>query len=307
MKDGFAVEKDEGEIKKRYLQGIASGLKTDAHDERMTTKAIKSFMEQGNSGEILLYPDVHGIQATNDIGRLIKAEILKDGPNVGDWFTKFELYDGSEGAQEYQIQKADVMWNQINGLNPYKRKSQKGFSIEGWIPDEGIVEMEELGGRRVIDKVELDGVVIVPRPAYEDSIAHAVFKALGEKSPWQIQKDLINKLKEKINKDETENKYFRSKWEVNDALEESIEEIMTKSEIDDKGKSLGSLFDEYKNIMLDLIMNSQTLFVNDSSDGDAIVKSPYGGNKEDAKLLHKHLYLTMDKLVNSFMKGGNNG
>ena len=65
----FAIEKaDDDGKKRRYLCGIASGLKIDEHGERMTKKCIDSFMKQANSGEILLYPDAHGIKATEDVG-----------------------------------------------------------------------------------------------------------------------------------------------------------------------------------------------------------------------------------------------
>ena len=81
----YAVEKqdDEGR-KRRYVCGIASGTQVDGHGERMTEKCIKSFMEQANSGDILLYPDPHGIKSTDDIGILKKANILGDG----DWYTE---------------------------------------------------------------------------------------------------------------------------------------------------------------------------------------------------------------------------
>ena len=41
----FSFEKSEGGRKRRYLQGVASGLKTDADQERMSKKAIEAISE----------------------------------------------------------------------------------------------------------------------------------------------------------------------------------------------------------------------------------------------------------------------
>jgi len=177
------VEKSDSKgRKRRYLKGISSGLKMDQHQERMTEKCIQSFSDQANSGDILLYPDVHGVKGTDDIG-ILNSHMID---NLGDWHTEFRLYDEFDEAESYQIQKANVLWKQVAGLPPYSKPKQKGFSIEGFIPPNGIIAMKEDGTERVMDGIELDGVVVVPRPAYKDSIANAVFKALGETALWQI-------------------------------------------------------------------------------------------------------------------------
>ena len=118
---GHAVEKADGGKKRRYLAGISSGVKIDAHDERMTPKCVKSFMDQANSGTILLYPDIHGIKASKDIGILTKAEVL---PN-GDWHCEFRLYDEMDDVDSESVQTANKIWKQINGMPPYKKPLQK--------------------------------------------------------------------------------------------------------------------------------------------------------------------------------------
>lgn len=157
-KNLHAVEKSiNGGQKRRYLMGVSSGEKLDGHGERMTQKCIKSFMDQANRGAILLYADRHDVNYTDDIGILSGARVLNDG----DWETTFRLYDQEDGLGDNTIQKADKLWRQVNGLAPYPHPLQKGFSVEGYIPDDGIVEMSE-DGRRVMDNVVLDGVVVVP-------------------------------------------------------------------------------------------------------------------------------------------------
>ena len=211
-KGNHAVYKSEGSdgVKRRYLKGISSGIKIDGHGERMTDKCIKSFMDQATQGDILLYPDVHGIQASSDIGILTKAEVM---PN-GDWLTEYRLHDARDGIGANKMEKINDIWKQIRGDKPYTVPRQKGFSIEGFIPDEGIVTSDMSGGKRVINNVELDGVILVPRPAYKDSVANAIYKALGEVNPHRennLRKQMCDGLKgvlhEKVMGEELKDNY----------------------------------------------------------------------------------------------------
>jgi len=252
----FAVEKDTGTGQKaKYLRGVASGLKLDGHQERLTEKAINSMQEQSTGGEVLLFADKHGVKMTDDIGRLTKSEIM---PN-GDWFAEFKLYDPSDGMGTNTQERITKLWKQINGLPPYTKKQQRGFSIEGFIPPDGILQLSE-DGRRVIDKVMLDGCVVVPRPAYQTSVAHSIYKALGEKSPWVIQKDLKNNLLAKMEESEGMASYYKKRSHLEDVLEENIEEIMQDPEVENKFERLTILFDEYRTLAIDLIMNNAGVF-----------------------------------------------
>ena len=257
------VEKaDQTGRKRMYIEGVASGPKVDMHSERMTEKAIKSFMDQANSGTLLLYPDKHGIEASKDIGILNKAEVMPDG----NWKTSFRLYDENDGVDQASVDTAKKIWKQLNGLPPYSKPLQKGFSVEGYIPSSGILtaEKDEYGNvsRRVIDDVLLDGVILCPRPAYQDSIANAVYKALGEMNPYKrdkvkktVQSELMDTLKDR----ELNDQYFRARWDINDAMDKTIEKIMCKPDFD-KMEQLSIAFDEYKQIMIDLLMKSESLF-----------------------------------------------
>lgn len=254
------VEKDESGRKRRYMKGISSGPRHDAHGERMTPNCIKGFMDQANSGEILLFADTHGVRSTDDIGKLVHAEISPEG----DWMTEYRLYDELDGVGPMTLERADKLWRQSNGMPPYTKPRQKGFSVEGYIPENGIVQMSN-DGKRVIDSVELDGVVVVPRPAYKDSIAHAVFKALGETPPWVQRNSLSAKLREKVEFDEVRESYYRQKSLVFDNLDESIVEIMG-DENQDKAERLKILFEEFESLMIDLILKSPVVFQDDEND-----------------------------------------
>jgi len=267
-----AVEKTEGDgQKRRYLEGIASGVKTDQHGERMTDKCIKSFMEQANSGDILLYPDVHGIRASEDIGILKEAKVLPGG----DWWISSKLHDGKDGIGSHKSEIIETLWKQQCGLPPYTKPKQKGFSIEGLMPEGSILggETDQAGNikKRIIDNVVLDGVVLVPRPAYKDSISSAVYKALGELPPdfeKNVRKSVKEELQQKIKEEELRNKYYDKKWDVNDALESQIEKVMRRENDNRKEEQLRLIFEEYSTIMLKLIMESEELFVEDEDSED---------------------------------------
>lgn len=264
------VEKsDTAGIKRRYVAGIASGIKIDAHLERLTQKCIKAFMDQANSGQVLLFPDVHNVRATDDIGILTKAEIQSDG----DWMTEFRLYDETDDVDQRSKEIAKKEWAQMNGLPPYMKPRPKGFSIEGVIPDGGILSVRKgPQGKdiRVLDNILLDGVVLVPRPAYQASVATAVYKALGEITPESaelVRKNIRDTLQSQINVNEMENAYHRKKWDAMNALENTIEKIM-KRDAEDKNGALDIIFDEYKNIMIELILQSAQLFRVEDADAD---------------------------------------
>lgn len=254
-----AVEKADGSLGPRqYLTGIASGPRIDAHGERMTKEAIDSFMEQANSGDILLYADVHGIRFTDDIGILTKAEVNE----AGDWLTEYRLYDDQDEVDQISVQRAQKLWKQINGLPPYKHPRQKGFSIEGYVPDvDGAIKMDARG-RQMINQVELDGVVVVPRPAYQDSIAHAVYKALGEDPPWQDDRTIMSRLKTRMAEDEERDSYYRQRLQIEDAVETLVCETMLLEPTEQRGR-LEEIFEEYKNLMIHLILSNPNAFSSD--------------------------------------------
>lgn len=249
------LEKSIGDNKHRYLCGVSSGLKEDAHGERMTEKCIKSFMAQAESGDVLLYPDIHGIKESEDIGIMTKATVLDNG----DWYTEYRLYDETDEVGNNKLEKIKNIWKQVNGDPPYTKPKQKGFSIEGIIPDESIIKNNR--DRNAIDDVLLDGVVLVPRPAYTDSVTTAVYKALNETTN-ERRKALQESIRGQLMDKEEQDKYYSKKWELNDSLERVIELIMLKKNTN-KREELSIIFEEFKDMMIDLILSSENVFVSD--------------------------------------------
>lgn len=259
----YSVEKSINGIKHRYVEGIASGTSIDGHGERMTQHAINSFMRQANSGDILLYADVHGIRASEDIGILETANVM---PN-GDWFVSFRLYDSSDGVASRNLEVADMIWKQINGLPPYKMPKEKGFSVEGCIPDGSIKEITA-DGKRTIDDIELEGVVIVPKPAYKPSVANAVMKALD--TDQLIAPMLVNK--------SSSNEYMR-RLQIQDAFEEKLDEVLKSND----PKRINSLFKEYQTLILGSVGVKEAL--SNGSNHNVAQKSIMSSLKEQYELL----------------------
>jgi hypothetical protein len=265
------IEKDVEGGKRKYLVGVSSGLATDAHRERMSEKAIESFMKQANSGEILLYPDIHGIKASKDIGRLTECKVMDNG----DWYTEYALYNENDFDSELHKEKLstiDTVWRQLNGLSPYEKPMQKGFSIEGYVPSGKI--KTNTRGENIIDDVMLDGVILCPRPAYETGIANAVYKSLGVCPDWveeKVKKNIRGKLSEIISNKETQSQYYQRKFEIDEAFEQSIYEIM-KDPKPNKQERLSIVFDEYKNIMIGHLISFQDMFEPELVDDPVIIE-----------------------------------
>jgi len=239
-------KEDEKGRKRRYVEGVVSGNSVDGHGEIVTPKCIQSFMKQANSGDILLYPDEHGIKATQDIGILHSCKVL---PN-GDWFVTFRLYDQYDSVGKFNLDTADMTWKQLLGLPPYKHAKQRGFSVEGAVPDGGIKEMLD-DDRRVMDDIVLDGVVLVPCPAYKASIASAVSKALVKKEALSSENGGDSLIKQKLVGDEKITSDYLRKSKIQDAFDDSLEEIKME-DCDDatKAEKIDKLFKEYKELIV---------------------------------------------------------
>lgn len=297
-KGEHAVEKaDKDGKKRRYICGISSGSKFDRHEERMTEKCIHSFNEQANSGDILLYPDIHGIQASKDIGILTKSEIMEDG----NWYTEFRLYDESDDVDQDSIDTAGKIWKQVRGEAPYNKPRQKGFSVEGYIPPGGIIAASNQGGKiskRIMDAVELDGVILVPRPAYQDSIATAVYKALGEMNPDKsdhVRKDIQTTFSQVLKSQEAGGEFWKKKAALNEALDETIEAIMGTND-ETARERLDLAYEEYSDMMVELIISTPNLFEEKSEETDAD-PGPYG---KPEPVIKQHLNGAVMKAISSY-------
>jgi len=207
---------------------------------------------QAGSGEILLYEGQHGVEHTADLGRLVESQITPEG----DWITIYRLYDSFDNVGPIKLERAETLWNQVNGLPPYKKAIQKGFSIEGYIPDEGIIEMSE-SGQRVIDSVDLDGVLVTPRPSYKSSVITAVYKALGELSPEReifLSEKIKNELASNLLNEELKHNYHSKRIRIEDMFNDMIEKYVNQGDL--LRQKLVLLFAQYTELMINLIVEN---------------------------------------------------
>lgn len=295
----YAVEKSVGGRKGRYLAGIASGLKKDTHGESVSANCIDSLCKQAQNGEVLLFSDVHGIKESEDIGILKHFEVM---PN-GDWYVEFRLHDeGDVNVDKDSIEKANKLWAQVNGLPPYTKPRQKGFSIEGYIPDDKILEdkKKRLG---IIDDMVLEGVVVVPKPAYQDSYIHAIYKALGVTAPWKVQKEARNRLRSSLVRKDLNADYDRERFEIEAVRDDLISEAIDRNLGNEEAlrEDLRLVLSEYSDLVVDQIVNQPTL---SSGSVTAIASDdPYGVGmrvqKSERLTLLTDLNATLEKLVES--------
>ena len=287
-----AIVKSTSDGKKhRYLCGVASGSNIDKTGEIVSEACIKSFNDQAESGNILLYADRHGVAYTQDIGILTHSEILKNG----DWYVEFRLYDELDGVGQDTLDTINKLWKQINGLPPYKKPMQKGFSIEGHATADHI-KINPLTKQKSYDFIKLIGAVVVPDPAYA-SVASAIYKSFDQTPPW-VNDNVVNNFKKMLATNEIENAYYKYHYKYQDLLEEQIEFIMTSGSVIDKKTTLQILFSEYAALMIDLILQSSAMFEKRPSQAEDIrylYETPVSKNVE----VLKGLLSTADKLIKS--------
>jgi hypothetical protein len=283
---------------RRYLRGVSSGIMKDGHGERMTMEAIEGMHEQGNSGTVLLYAGLHGVNFIDDLGRLTGSEIV----NKQDWMTEYRLYDELDGLDTVTSGRADKLWKQVAGIKPYPKPIQKGFSIEGIVPEEAILEKvvnrDGSYSNRVINKVLLDGTLVVNRPAYEDSVVTAVYKCLGELPPAAVQrahKNLHNILFQKLSEQQEKDNYSQKMFRLYDALQDGINSIMERDDPRNRER-LEILLEEYKSLLLDLIFANIGVFQPepDAEDGVNATGMVQAGQRKE--LLMKQLMVFTARL-----------
>ena len=87
-----------------------------------------------------------------------------------------------------------------------------------------------------------------------------------------------------------------------DALDSSVEKIM-KSNTRDKHRELEIIFDEYSNMMIELIIQSEAMFTKDedNTEPDNNISSPYGETASktlDKLQVFKSVEATLNNIIN---------
>lgn len=258
---------------KKYLCGISSGMAIDAHNDRMSKECIEDFINQTQEKDVTLYVN-HGKDFSSDIGILENSKILENG----DWYTEYRLYDESDSVPKSDIELADKIWKQANGLPPYKTKRQFGFSIEGYIPDDKVI-ME--GEGKIIQKVDLDpGVSLVSKPAYTESVVVAIQKALYGKSNLEKSNELENVINKRMESDD----FYESIEELYDTMESAENLILTGTdEPEIKEIKLRDVYSKFLDMRLELFRKAGFGFSNifpEQEETEGIIENKSSGENE---------------------------
>ena len=243
----YYVEKADGDgIKRRYLYGIGSGPDVDGHGDNMTDKALDGMIQQASEKDITLYVN-HGKDFIGDIGILTEMRRVEGG---NDLLFKFRLYDDEDLkiAPELiaNVNAAKSTWLQVNGLYPYTKKRQFGFSIEGWVPEDKRTKTDTGWS---IDWVDLDpGVAVVPKPAYESSMVGAIVKSLNYRAEQSGKKE-ASLFTENL----AGNEIQELLWNISSAFHNSVYQVVENEDLDSEAKiaKLESIFDDYRVAFID--------------------------------------------------------
>jgi hypothetical protein len=102
-------------------------------------------------------------------------------------------------------------------------------------------------GKRIIDDINLDGVVIVPKPAYKPSVANAVMKALDANN--------VSPFSAKLASVKSYESDYMNRVRIQDAFEESLQEVMKSKD----EKAISRLFEDYRSAIVKTFNNDQIL------------------------------------------------
>lgn len=160
----------------RFIRGVASGVEVDRDGERVTKRAIRSMVDQINSG---------GVKLTS--------------AHQQDWFTEFgDVVKGEHDPETHQLvidtklppegvdPVADKAWNTTS-----KGGEPIGFSIGGKLR-KAFYELDVDTGKRrkALDDIALRHVMLTKNPAYQHSFAEAVAKTFdGEPAQAEFTED----------------------------------------------------------------------------------------------------------------------
>lgn len=260
-------------VKNKYLSGIVTGTKVDGDGERITDEGIFNFLKQFDEKDILLY-NTHEFLPSDDIGIAVEKQLIENFDKSKEIFVKFRLYNRDDltydgVCDERKLAVINNIWKQAKGIFPYTKPAIRGFSIDAGLRREDIVH-KDMYGRKTIKGGIIDGFALVPRQAYPGALAGALEKKLMNTTLKEKLKkqSLSEKMQTKMRTREMKRRYHDMKWEIENALDDVIEEILTNIIIDDNQKmiALNSAFDEYKQLMISHIMQNEEVIEEESID-----------------------------------------
>lgn len=247
----YSFERTTDDAPGRYLCGVSSGTAIDGHGDRLLPEAIEDLHRQATDHDIYLYA-AHDRPFTDDIGLLKKSMLLDNG----DWYTEYRLHDNNS--------EADRVWKMVNGITPYTKAREFGFSIEGLIPRDEYTTANGLPtGPKIVKRVILDqGVSVVTMPAYRPSHVVAIQKAF-ERDAMPIRREFPI-----IQKSELELLTERHKYD--EQFENACEKIVFMDAPEEVLlKEIDKVFGEYKAACTPVLLGLARVERAEKTQGDA--------------------------------------
>ncbi|EMO53892.1 hypothetical protein LEP1GSC172_3322 [Leptospira noguchii] len=256
------IKKDASGRERRYLVGTSSGPKKDAHKDSMSEKCIKGFQQQSIDKTILLvHPHTDNL-IENQIGILDKSAIDADG----EWKTQFRLFDKYDLKDNPEfsktiVEKANQFWMMIRGEGAYSKPTRiSQFSIQGLMKAEDVSETEN---GAVIDWIELDAIAAITKGAYPQNDFLTIEKALTQ----FIQK---GELQDAIIQGQKTRDLYEENWNVESEFRDQFRKIIeSKDSSDQKKERISNLFDEYKQLTVELFGKYNYEFPDDENQKSA--------------------------------------
>ncbi|MBE0302184.1 hypothetical protein Lepto782_23475 (plasmid) [Leptospira interrogans serovar Canicola] len=263
------IKKDASGRERRYLVGTSSGPKKDAHKDAMSEKCIKGFQQQSLDKTILLvHPHTDNL-IENQIGILDKSAIDQDG----EWKTQFRLFDkyDLEDNPEFSktiVEKANQFWMMVRGEGAYSKPTRiSQFSIQGLMREEDVLKTSN---GIVIDWIELDAVAAVTKGAYPQNDFLTVEKALTQ----FIKK---GELQDAVVQDQQTRDLYDENLRIDYVFRDRFRDIIeSKDSTDQKRERISNLFDEYKQLTMDLFEKYNYEFPDDDNQKSADSTSATG-------------------------------
>ncbi|TGN00361.1 hypothetical protein EHR03_13105 [Leptospira mayottensis] len=263
------IKKDVSGRERRYLIGTSSGPKRDAHKDTMSEKCIKGFQQQSLDKTILLvHPHTDNL-IENQIGILDKSAIDQDG----EWKTQFRLFDkyDLEDNPEFSktiVEKANQFWMMIRGEGAYIKPTRiSQFSIQGLLREE---DVSKTNNGTVINWIELDAIAAITKGAYPQNDFLTVEKVLTQ----FIKK---GELQDAIIQGQKTRDLYEDNWNVESEFRDQLRKIIeSKDSSDQKKDKISNLFDEYKQLTMELFEKYDYEFPDDENQKSADLTSATG-------------------------------
>ena len=175
-------DKEGNEVKKRFIEGVASSTDVDLHGDKMTPNAIKSMANTIKQHRIELNAE-HDKSWQSDLGGVEKLSVTKKNQLVMK--AKLDI-----------TSKANDLWYALT-----IKKKELGLSIGGFVKDYKLIwDSKKERFSRVFKDIELDHIAVTSTPANPKTWVGAIAKSIDKAERLNTEVDIQSMPKETLSK-----------------------------------------------------------------------------------------------------------